>query len=497
MSLSGETCLDTQPIIGKLFYDHPSEFDLPTMSGKSIQQQWNIATTIYRLMDASAIMIGFWIVIQNNPNLNSRATLVVCLSAIGVYNLVCEFTGMYRNWIGASIRREAFVNIFSWGLSLIVLYMVGHFSQYTTELSRNGLAVWFATSPIIALILRVSYRVGCRYFVSMNWMSQECAIVGINELGVQLATNVLESAELGMKLHGFYDDREPDRTVEIPGQIRKKIGKVDQLIEDAKAGKVQVVYLALPMRAEARMQYILAKLADTTASVYIVPDFFVFDLMHSRWSDVRGIPTVSVFESPIYGVDGVTKRFTDFILASIALVGLAIPMILVAILIKLTSKGPVFFRQKRYGLDGKEIFVWKFRSMKVCENGAKVKQAQKNDSRLTPIGGLLRKSSIDELPQLFNVLNGSMSLVGPRPHASAHNEEYRSQIPGYMLRHKIKPGITGLAQVEGFRGETDTIDKMENRVKCDHQYIREWSFWLDLKIILRTFRTVFSRQNAY
>ena len=242
---------------------------------------------------------------------------------------------------------------------------------------------------------------------------------------------------------------------------------------------------------------LISQLADTTASVYLVPDFFVFDLLHSRWSDVRGIPTVSVFETPIYGVDGVVKRMTDITLATLGLIALAIPMSIVALLIKLTSRGPIFFRQKRYGLDGREILVWKFRSMKVCENGAKVTQAKKNDSRLTPIGGFLRKSSIDELPQLFNVIAGSMSLVGPRPHASAHNEEYRKQIPGYMLRHKIKPGITGLAQVRGFRGETDTIEKMENRVDSDHQYIREWTFWLDLQIILRTFFTVLSRQNAY
>jgi putative colanic acid biosynthesis UDP-glucose lipid carrier transferase len=167
------------------------------------------------------------------------------------------------------------------------------------------------------------------------------------------------------------------------------------------------------------------------------------------------------------------------------------------VLVKLSSPGPVFFRQKRYGLDGREILVWKFRSMTCCDNGTVVQQATANDNRITAVGRVLRRTSLDELPQLFNVLDGSMSLVGPRPHASAHNEEYRSQIDGYMLRHKVKPGITGLAQVNGFRGETETLAKMEGRVACDHQYIREWSFWMDLKILCKTLLVVVSQKNAY
>ena len=197
------------------------------------------------------------------------------------------------------------------------------------------------------------------------------------------------------------------------------------------------------MRAEERIKRLLAQLADTTASVHIVPDFFVFELLHSRWTDIGGLPAVSVFEHPFYGADGLLKRSMDLVLASLLLVLLAVPMALVALAVKLTSPGPVFFRQRRYGMDGREIKVWKFRSMRVAEDGPLVRQATRNDSRLTPIGGFLRRSSLDELPQLFNVLGGSMSLVGPRPHATAHNEEYRSRIQGYMLRHKVKPGITG------------------------------------------------------
>jgi putative colanic acid biosynthesis UDP-glucose lipid carrier transferase len=251
------------------------------------------------------------------------------------------------------------------------------------------------------------------------------------------------------------------------------------------------------MRAEDRIRGVLSKLADSTASVYIVPDFFVFQLLHSRWTDIGGLPAVSVFENPLYGVDGLTKRLFDFVTASLLLVALSPLLVAVAVAIKLTNRGPVFFRQRRYGLDGNEILVWKFRSMTVCEDGGTVTQATKQDSRVTPLGAILRRTSIDELPQLFNVIGGSMSLVGPRPHAAAHNEEYRQMIEGYMLRHKIKPGITGLAQVRGWRGETDTLEKMQRRVECDHEYIREWSLWLDIRILFRTIFVVLKRDNAY
>ena len=268
-------------------------------------------------------------------------------------------------------------------------------------------------------------------------------------------------------------------------------------MDDCRAGRIDVVYITFPMRAEERIRNVLGQLADTTASVYIVPDFFVFELLHSRWTEIQGLPAVSVFENPFYGIDGIVKRLFDVVVGFGCLAICAVPMFVIAALVKLTSPGPVFFRQKRYGLDGRVIKVWKFRSMRVMENSQKVTQATKGDPRVTPVGRIIRKTSLDELPQLFNVLSGEMSLVGPRPHANAHNEQYRQQIHGYMLRHKVKPGITGLAQVNGWRGETDELYKMEKRVEFDHRYIREWSVLLDIKILFRTLLVAFNDQNAY
>jgi putative colanic acid biosynthesis UDP-glucose lipid carrier transferase len=221
------------------------------------------------------------------------------------------------------------------------------------------------------------------------------------------------------------------------------------------------------------------------------------DLMNSRWGYLEDIPYLSLHESPFYGLDGALKRMEDVIFSLFILAIIAVPMLLIAMGIKLSSKGPVFFKQRRYGLNNQEVIVWKFRTMTVQEDGDQIPQASRNDPRVTKLGAFLRKTSLDELPQFINVLQGHMSIVGPRPHAVAHNEYYRKEIYGYTLRHKVKPGITGWAQVNGWRGETDTYNKMRNRVDHDLWYINHWSIYLDLVIILRTLFTGFTDKQAY
>ena len=251
------------------------------------------------------------------------------------------------------------------------------------------------------------------------------------------------------------------------------------------------------MSAEKRIMQILNLCSDSTATVYIIPNFFMYNLLNARWQSVGSIQTLSVFDTPFQGAGDVTKRLEDIVVSSLILTLIAIPMLIIAIAVKLTSKGPVIFKQNRYGLDGKKIKVYKFRSMTVQDNGDKVQQATKNDARITPLGAFLRKTSLDELPQFINVLQGRMSVVGPRPHAVAHNEEYRKLIEGYMLRHKVRPGITGWAQINGFRGETETINKMIKRVEYDLDYIHRWSVWMDIRIILATVTRGFINKNAY
>jgi putative colanic acid biosynthesis UDP-glucose lipid carrier transferase len=369
--------------------------------------------------------------------------------------------------------------------------------QYNAEFSYASKLLWIVSTPAAMASARVVLRKIQQRLRARGFNTRSYAICGVNELGIQLARNIESAPEMGLRLEGFYDDRPEARTAKIPLRSWPKVGNLDELISRARRGRVDIIYITFPMRAEERIRDVLAKLADSTASVYIVPDFFVFELLHARWTNVNGLPAVSVFENPLYGVDGLAKRSVDLLLGSLCLAAAALPMLVIVALVKLTSAGPVFFRQRRYGLDGREILVWKFRSMTCCDDGPNVMQATQDDARVTRVGRFLRRSSLDELPQLFNVLDGSMSLVGPRPHANAHNELYRELIDGYMLRHKVKPGITGLAQVNGYRGETETLEKMERRIACDHQYIREWSFWMDVKILLKTLRVVVSQRNAY
>jgi putative colanic acid biosynthesis UDP-glucose lipid carrier transferase len=239
------------------------------------------------------------------------------------------------------------------------------------------------------------------------------------------------------------------------------------------------------------------ELPDTTASIYFLPDIYIFDFMQARFEYIGNTPVVAMNESPFVGIDGVVKNISDFIIAFLVLMLLSPLMLGIALAVKLTSPGPIIFKQRRYGLNGEELIVYKFRSMTVIEDGAEVVQAKKDDQRFTSIGAFLRRTSLDELPQFINVLQGRMSIVGPRPHAVAHNELYRKLIKGYMLRHKARPGITGWAQVNGWRGETQTLEKMKARIEHDLYYLNNWSIWLDLWIILRTVLVVFRKDNAY
>ena len=240
------------------------------------------------------------------------------------------------------------------------------------------------------------------------------------------------------------------------------------------------------MPEEETIKELVEYLANSSCCVHIVPDVFTFKMLNARSREIGGLPVVSVYDTPFDSFDAIVKRLEDVVLSSIILCLIAIPMLFIAAAVKFTSKGPVIFKQRRYGINGEEIMVWKFRSMTTCDNGDVVVQAKKGDARITKVGAFIRKTSLDELPQFINVLQGKMSIVGPRPHAVAHNELYRDQISGYMQRHLVKPGITGWAQVNGWRGETDTLEKMQRRIEFDLFYIRNWSVWLDLKIVFKT-----------
>jgi putative colanic acid biosynthesis UDP-glucose lipid carrier transferase len=472
-----------------------------SMEPRRITQHASLLTIVLRGLDVVGVIGGLHVAAALVGAPVGPAASAAAVSAAVVYYLAAEITGLYRSWHGASDDRELLCAAATWALAAPALLVVGFVSHMldpvAQELTHTGAVTWLLASPLCIVAARAALRLYQRRIRRKGRNVRGLAIVGCTEIGLQLARNIDRAPWSGLRTVGFFDDRPADRRGELPQDVAACVGNIDELVRQAREGKVYMIYITLPLRAESRIKSVLARLADTTASVYVVPDFYVYELLHSRWINVGGLPAVSVFENPFYGVDGMVKRMLDVVLGSIILVLATVPMLLVALAVKLSSPGPVFFKQKRYGLDGRSIDVWKFRSMRVCENGPVIEQATRGDPRVTKVGAFIRKTSLDELPQLFNVLEGTMSLVGPRPHANAHNEQFRTQIQGYMLRHKVKPGITGLAQVSGWRGETDTLDKMQRRVECDHQYIRDWSPWLDVKILVRTVFTVLSKQNAY
>ena len=399
------------------------------------------------------------------------------------------------SYLRTSPLRMVWRVVSGWMIIASLLFVFGFAAHLLKYFDAYVLVNWLWVGPATQLAGRLSLRMLAPDLLAMAGGERVAVIAGVNEQGVTLAARVTDNRVSGIKILGFFDDRDATR---LPDHAPLPLlGKLAELPAYVQRAGVQVIYLSLPMTTQARIQRLLDELRDTTASIYFVPDFFITDLIQGRMDTVEDIPVVAVCESPFNGVSGFAKRASDVVLSCLLLLLLAPVMAIIALAVKLTSPGPVIFMQRRYGLDGKEIGVYKFRSMTVCEDGGSIQQAQKGDKRITPLGAFLRKSSLDELPQLINVLQGRMSIVGPRPHAVAHNEMYRKLIKGYMVRHKVRPGMTGWAQVNGLRGETETLEKMQARIEHDLEYLRNWSLRLDLYIIFKTIFVVLRDRHAY
>ncbi len=420
-----------------------------------------------------------------------QAHALVTLLAVFLFMIFAEIQGVYGSWRTRSTWDEVREVTVVWFGVIVSLIVMAFLFKVSADYSRQLIVIWIALVPLTIGGGRWLLRAQAYYARRRGLNTRVLAFVGAGSTAKRMASQFERSHQMGIKIAGVYDDRKLSR---LSLHNLSLIGNSMDVVRDARDGRLDFVYITLPMHAERRIIELVDALADTTASVYVVPDSFIFDLKNARWAEVAGMPVVSIFDSPFYGIQGSWKRLEDLALGSLILLLISPLMLMIAIVIKLTSPGPVIFKQRRYGLRGEVVNVWKFRSMTVCEDGSHVEQAKRGDSRTTPFGRFLRRTSLDELPQFINVLQGHMSIVGPRPHAVAHNEEYRQLIHGYMLRHKVKPGITGWAQINGWRGETDTLVKMERRIEYDLEYIRNWSLWLDLKIILLTvFRGFFGK----
>lgn len=484
--------------MAKLEYDvFNTDFILSSSSGSGgfIVRNQSGFSTLYRLVDLIVILLAWYACYHFfSVTIDDSALILVLCFAIA-FQLCAEALELYRSWRGASTFEIVKAAAYCWAITCLLTLTCGYFFAEASTKTPLPVISWFVSSLLTLGAWRYVMRAFLFKIRKTGMNSRQAIIIGATKIGQELAQQIKSHDELGIRFLGIFDDRQPERLSDKM-QVHLK-GTIQEAINMAKMNQVDYIYIALPMGAENRIREILNYCSDTTANVYLIPNFFVYNLMNSRWQSVGSVQALSIFDTPFQGASEALKRLEDIVLSILFLTILAIPMAIIAAAVKLTSPGPAIFKQKRYGLDGKQILVYKFRSMSTQDNGNVVKQATKNDPRITKLGAFLRKTSLDELPQFINVLQGRMSIVGPRPHAIAHNEEYRKIISGYMLRHKVRPGITGWAQINGFRGETDTVEKMEKRVQFDLDYIHNWSVWLDIKIIIKTAINALIDKNAY
>ncbi|MDE2092954.1 MAG: undecaprenyl-phosphate glucose phosphotransferase [Burkholderiales bacterium] len=383
----------------------------------------------------------------------------------------------------------------SWVTLVAILALCGYATRSLHFFDNAVLLNWLVATPVLQWVAVWIGKVTLQRLSARPSARRTAIIVGAGALGVKVAKALAESTDHGVDFVGYFDDRTDDRVHEDASAQR--LGGLKDVATYITERGVREVYITLPLGSQPRIVELLEDVQGTTASLFFVPDVFGISIIQGRLQDMNGVPVVGICETPFTGTNELVKRISDIVLATIILILISPLLLAIAIGVKLSSSGPVIFKQRRNGLDGGEIVVYKFRSMTAQDNGPVVRQAVKDDPRITRFGAFIRRTSLDELPQFINVLQGRMSIVGPRPHAVAHNEEYRRLIKAYMVRHKVKPGITGWAQVNGHRGETDTIEKMQARVEYDLEYLRNWSLGLDLQIIVRTIRLVFFDRNAY
>ncbi len=439
----------------------------------------------------TSILIGF-----STGNLDFYVSAVLFIWITNF--LFFHFIGLYKFDTIIDPMKNWDRLIVAYAVSFLMLVAVAFSYKVSAIYSR----VWVYSFAFSAGMSIVIFRLCLSYIVNnlatKGYFVRNVVIVGGGEQGKRLLDHIKQTRPRFLKIVGVFDDRANLSGVKVAGYSIR--GNLSDLVKYVRNHRVDDVIVALPWSAEESLKWIIKRLRQLPVNIYLGSDLIGFHTnLNACPSHFSGMPMVEVVDKPISGWNTVFKFLEDIILAAVAIIFLSPLMVLIAIAIKLDSPGPVFFRQQRLGFNNRVFNVYKFRSMKVDnrETNGKTIQAVHGDTRVTKIGRFLRRTSLDELPQLFNVFNGTMSIVGPRPHAVDHNEEYSKKIYGYFARHRVKPGITGWAQVNGLRGEIKSIDKMEQRVEHDIHYAENWSLIFDFKIILKTIRVIITGENAY
>lgn len=463
-----------------------------------LKEHSSALNALLHLFDWGAIFLSAWIahrIYLASWALPTKYSVVIGIAVL-IAALLFPRVNLYGAWRGVAIFDEVKSITLAWVLVIFLLLVFAFATKMGIDFSRGWLGIWSILGWGALVGGRVSLRVGLRWLRSHGLNQRSIVIVGTEGLGTEVARRLQESPWIGLRISGFFCTDPTSRGVMVEGVPVH--GGLEELAGYVARERVDQVWIALPLKEEERVKYLLHELRHSTADIRFIPDIFGFRLLNHSFTEVAGFPVLNLSVTPMQGMNRLIKAVEDFALAALILLLISPAMLAIAIGVKLSSPGPVLFKQRRLGWDGRPINVYKFRTMVVHqESGNQVTQATKDDPRITPFGSFLRRTSLDELPQFFNVLQGRMSIVGPRPHALQHNEEYKELIDDYMLRHKVKPGITGWAQVNGWRGETDTLEKMQKRVEFDLYYIEHWSLWFDLKIIFMTLFKGFVNKNAY
>ncbi|EKD53791.1 MAG: hypothetical protein ACD_60C00153G0011 [uncultured bacterium] len=453
-----------------------------------LKEYSRLLATLMRCMDMAMVAMAGWITYYikfNTLNVTHHYGIAIFIGVIFV-SAIFSFFNIYTSARGKTLVSH-FTRLFhAMCVAAVLLAGLAFFIKVGETYSR----LWFGTWMLFALVLLILFRcailLGLRFMRMQGLNERRVVILGASELGMKLAETIQEALWTGFRIITFIDDeanQKPPAILNIPIMQTPK-----ELSEYLAEKKIDELWIALPLRAELRVKEILYELRHHTITTRFVLDIFGMDLLNHSLTDVAGFPVLNIRSTPMRGINRIVKALEDRLLAASILILISPLLLTIAIGIKLSSKGPIFFKQLRHGWDGRLITVYKFRTMiEHEEQGGIVTQATSDDKRITSFGKFLRQTSLDELPQFINVLQGRMSIVGPRPHAVPHNEFYKDAIHTYMQRHCVKPGITGWAQINGWRGETNTLDKMQKRVEYDLYYINNWSLLFDIKIILLTF----------
>ena len=465
--------------------------------------QSRITTFTYIVADVVSIAGGGIVsalIISGTFSVTPQQRLAMMIAVLLAW-IVFNASGLYRSWRGRDYVDHARAAMVGWITVVISLFLLESFINLDLFGSSDWVFWWALLALVFLVAIRITAMAALRIFRERGHNHKRVVIVGGGEWGQKVIKRIKDAEWLGLDVVGIIDPH-----VEAKGQRVAGVplfGDYDRLLPTIEKETADEVWICLPLgsrRAGGRdwVGEVTRILGDSTVTQRLVPEIEEMRLLNRPVTEIIGLPVVDLNSSPMHGVGRTAKILTDFVLSALALM-LASPILLIiALAIKLESKGPVFFRQDRHGTDGRPFKMYKFRTMCLhTEAEGTVTQAKHGDERITKVGAFLRRNSLDELPQFFNVLIGNMSIVGPRPHAVEHNEIYRKQIDSYMQRHRVKPGITGWAQINGFRGATEDIEQMRQRVNYDLYYIDHWSMWLDIKIILRTIIHGFRGENAY